>query len=149
MTTEKAVQEGIQTVVAALSEFLSGDVTINDDAYLDSPLVASPFLNILNADSFTSRNDTQTATGVYDIPVILYQDFVDWKTSLNAFRDTRQAIITTFTAVGTARSAGGLDGVDINEIRGDGPITGVSYDDEGRTLPVYLMQSIIFHVELY
>ena len=151
MTTEQALQEGIQDVIQALSEFGANSVTINEDVYLDGTLDASPFVNILNSDTLASMDGVEapfTPSDVYEIPVILYVAFVDWKDTGNEFRDVRQAIVTGFkTAV--SRSCNGLDGVEIRTIRAEGPVTGVTYSEQqGPIIPVYLSQSLIFETYL-
>ena len=149
MTTEKAIQEGIQGVVRGISAFEVESVQINNDIFLDGPLTASPFINILDADNFSIRQDTVTPTGFYETPAIFYVEWTDWQTAQDGLRDHRQSIIDKFSEVGTARSAGGIDGVNIEEIRADGPVTAVTYSGEELALPVYLMQSLIFVVQIY
>jgi hypothetical protein len=149
MTTEAQLQAGIKASLQAITRFNVSSVTINSDVYLDGPIGRSPFFNILIADNFTIRQDTMTPTGTYQIPVIMYREFVDWEPTQNEFQADRQAIIDEFNEVGTARSCGGLDGVTINAIRTEGPVTGVAYDETSPALPVYLMQSLIFEVELF
>lgn len=149
MTTEKQLQEGIQASIRNIARFSSADVQINNDTFLDLPIVNSPYINIINADNFTARLDTVTPTGTYEIAVILYREWTNWEDAYNNFRDDRQAIIDEFSAEGTARSCGGLEGVTVSAISAEGPITAVSYDDSSPALPVYLMQSFIFSVELF
>lgn len=150
MATEKQIQEGIQDSIQAIARFDADSVQINKDIFLDGPLDLSPFFNIIPSDEFTIRQDTITETGRYDVTGILYVAWDDWETAQTNFRDARQDIIDKFGEVGTARSAGGIDGVNIVEIRSEGPITGVSYaDDPNQTFPVYLMQALVFVVEIY
>lgn len=149
MATEQALQEGIQASIRNIARFSSADVQINNDTFLDGPIANSPFVNILNADTFNIRMDTITPTGTYEFPVILYREWTDWQTTYDDFRADRQAIVDEFNTVGTARSCGGLDGVTINDIRSEGPITAVAYDETAPALPVYIMQSLIFSVELF
>ena len=149
MATEKAIQEGIQTVIRGIAAFDDESVQINRDVFLDGSLDYSPFFNIITADEFGIRQDTVTETGFYEVGAILYVEWEDWETSYNDMRDRRQDIIDTFGAVGTARSAGGIDGVDIPEIRSGGPIVPVTYDDDPDAFPVLLMQLLIFRVDIY
>jgi len=149
VTSEAQLQAGIKATLQGITRFNSSSVTINNDVYLDGPIANSPFFNILIADSFTSRQDTMTPTGTYQIPVIMYREFADWEETQNQFQADRQAILDEFNEVGAARSCGGLEGVTVNVIRAEGPVTGVAYDETTPAMPVYLMQSLIFEVELF
>lgn len=149
--TEKQLQEGIQAIIQALPEFGTDSVTINDDVYLDGSLNQSPFVNILNSDTLASMDGVEapfTPSDTYEIPVIVYVAFVDWKATGNEFRDIRQAIVTGFKTA-AARSCNGLAGVQIRTIRAEGPVTGVTYSEQqGPVIPVYLTQSLIFETYL-
>jgi len=150
MATELQIQNGMKASILGITKYFdAGTAVINEDTFLDESIYRMPAVNILNSDEFISRQDTTTATGSYSTIVLLYIEFTDWKTSQNQFRDVRQAIIDEFNTVGTARSAGGLDGVTINQISSGGPIIGISWNDNDQTLPVYLMQPLVFEVELF
>ena len=148
---EKLLQEGIQTTVRAITSTFGYDqVTINDLAMLDEPILNAPYFIILNGDDFLGLQDTITVNGTLNIPAMIVVAFDDWETSLNAFRDARQAVINKFNEVGTARSAGGYEGVDIRRIRPGGPVDYITAEqDNPQALPVFITQQLIFEVELF
>jgi len=148
MTTEKQLQEGIKaTAEAALGV---DHVYINDQTMLDGSLDNAPYFVILNSDEFVGEQETVTVGGSIPIPALLIEAFEDWEVSGNAFRDNRQLIIDEFDKVGTARSAGGLEGVNIRRIRPGSPVTYITADPENPlSLPVFIVQQILFEVELF
>ena len=152
--TEQALQEGIQAVIQALSEFDYDDVTINDWNVLDRPGAGGPFFIIGNSDDFSSLPGT-SEQGFYEIPGDLVQYIADesWTDGANSFRDARQAIRTAIND-GSASTAGGLTTIYIEEIRAGTPIGflyqyGVDPDLDPDAVPMYLVQSMIFRVELF
>jgi len=149
--SEKTIQEGMQTVMLAMGEFTGGDVVINDTSILDGSSTGAPYVIIWNSDNFIATQGTVTGNQEWEIPFTLYERFLDWNSALNGIRDTRQAIIDKFDAVGTARSAGGLEATDIHTIRADGPIGEVypRYNtpaQDTEATPVYLAQRMIAEV---
>ncbi len=113
--SEKALQEGLQTDIQAMSEFASADVVINEVSLIDQPQEQGPYIIILNSDNFRWRQDTSTKNDHWDMLLMLVQPFVtDWKTTLDNFRDTRQALRDKL--IGSTLSSGGLAGKTIDEI---------------------------------
>lgn len=150
MATEKQLQEGIQDSVQAIATFANSNVTINEWDLLDQPIANAPYFIIGNADEWLSEQDTVTVAGGWEIPATLVVAFDDWKESLDAFRDARQAIIDKFGEVGTARSAGGYEGVNIRRLRPAGPISYITADpDDNTALPVFITQIFVFEIELF
>jgi hypothetical protein len=154
--TELQLQQGLQAVVQGLDEFDDRDVVINDWAVLDRPVSEAPFLVFINADEFDSRQVTMTATTGYTVKawLIVYLGGREWEDAYNEFRDVRQAIIDKFNAVGTARTAGGIDGVNVPRIYNlseIGFIYAQGQDPEltPDALPEYLAQMIAFEVEQF
>jgi len=152
--TEKALQEGIQTVIQALTLFDYDDVTINDWDVLDKPGVDGPFLIIGNSDDFSSYPGT-SEEGFYEIPADLVYYIADksWQDGADGFRDARQVIRTAINDE-DAVSAGGLETVFISEIRAGTPIGflyqyGIDPEIEPDATPMYLVQSLIFRVEMF
>lgn len=153
MPGELAIAQGIQTLIQAMAEFADADVVINDWSVLDSPNPNAPYVILATADEFESKMDSAADQTKWSIPVALYEYFTDWPNTLNNFRTRRQAIIDLFnSAASNARSAGGLDAVQVNVIRSEGPIMPyyAPYTPSHQipeALPVYLHQTWIFEVE--
>ena len=152
--TELLIQEGIQDVLQAMSEFADADVVINDWGVLDQNTTAAPYTIISNADTFKSRQDVQTAETDWEIPVTLCEAFSDWPTTLNNLRTRRQAIVDSFNAVGSARSANGQTATTVDELRSGGPITPyygpyIRGEELAEAMPQFLTQTILFVVREY
>lgn len=122
--TEKAIAEGIQTILQAMTDFASADVVLDDWGVLDGPNAAAPFVIIEVADNFISRQDLPANEETWDIKVWLYTKFIDYATSKPAFRDTRQAILDEFNIKDSSNRAAGVSGkmTNIMEIRAGGDI---------------------------
>jgi hypothetical protein len=149
--TEKAVMEGIQDTIQSISNFASSDVVINDWTVLDASGQNAPYVIIENSDIWSSMQGTLEEVNRWEIIVnlIYYLADTDWTTGMNGFRDTRQAILDAFNAVGTGRSAGGLEATDIERIRAETPITymypdGVDPEFEPDAMPIFAAQSMVF-----
>ena len=119
--SEATIMSGMQTAIRAMSEFASADVVINDWSVLDGPVSGAPYVIIATSDEFMSRQDAPTAVTTWDLNVILFEHFTDWNTTLTNLRTRRQAIIDKINS-SDIRSAGGLEAVDVQEIRAAGPI---------------------------
>ena len=152
--SEKTIQEAFQTILQALSIFEDNDVVINDWSVLDISTDNAPYVIIENSDDWSSRRDNVTATDDWRIPFTLAVKLgaETWKTALDNFRDARQAILDTMNADGTARSAGGQAGVDIQVIRPDGPkgyIYSPDVDPEQQpyATPLFVSQRMILEVK--
>jgi tryptophan 2,3-dioxygenase len=146
-SSETAIQLGIKTAIQSMIEFADADVVINDWSILDQSSQAAPYVIIENADNFRSMQITQTPENTWDIPITLIERFIDWTTSLNNFRDRRQAIIDKINS-GDERSANGLSGVTIDEIRSDGSIGQIflaylTPEQQVEALPTFLSQRIV------
>lgn len=155
MASEQEIQEGIQASVREIDTYFQRDsVVINDWTILDRPVSEGSFFNIMTASTFRSRKDTAAEQEFWDIPGMLVVPFVDWNETMILFRDVRQAILDKFNEVGTSRSAGGLEGCTITEIRSGGPVTPayLAYTDPANRadeLPQYLTQLMTFAVETF
>ena len=151
--SEKGIQEGIQTVIQGMDEFAYSDVTINDWTVLDESGSKAPYIIIESSDAFRGRQAALSANTDWEIVVslIYYLANTNWQDGMDGFRDTRQAILDEFNTVGTGRSAGGLEGTTIDEIRSDTPIGylyqyGVDPELEPDALPIYATQAMVFMV---
>ena len=150
--SEKTVMEGLQTLILAMAEFSSGDVVINDWDVLDGEMAQSPFVIISNSDNFIARKDTASAVTKWEIKVTLYQEFKEnWKDAYNSFRTNRQALIDTMNITDN-RSADGISGVTIDEIRPGSPLQiwvdpGTPADLQGTVMPLFISQELIFDTE--
>lgn len=155
MTTEFQLQEGVQTCLRTLSAFSNADVTINDWSILDGSSANAPFLIIENSETFEDRQSVKTPGTVWQLPVVLYERFVNWKDTSNNFRLHRQAILDAFdNADGNFRTAGGLPGVMINRIRSSEAPGAVFHPDIDPRLrpdadPLFLAQKLIFECTLF
>lgn len=149
--SEQAIQEGIQAVLQAMTEFADADVVINEWGVLDQPNSNAPYVIISNADDFVSRQDTTEAETTWQEVVALYERFTDWPTTLGNLRTRRQAIIDKFNEVSSNRAAGQAAGVTMDEIRNDGPIEPfygpyIAAEAIAEALPQFLMQTLIMTV---
>jgi hypothetical protein len=151
--SEATIASGIQTILQGMSEFSSADVSINDWGILDGERNQAPFAIIVTADDFTATFQTNTGNRSWAIPVLLFEDWVDWDTTLVAFKTTRQAIIDKFnTSGGNQVSAGGLEATQITAMRSNSPIEPyfLPYNAAnltGESQPDYLVQEIVFDVD--
>lgn len=152
--SEKALQEGIQDAIQAMTEFAAADVVINDWSLLDQSRENAPYVLIEDSDSFVSRQDSQTSTDRWDIPINLFEAFQQnaggWKPTLDNLRDRRQAIVDKMRDA--FRSPEGSTTIDV--IRNDSAI--IPYYDQYLTeanmpeaIPVYIYQRIILECEEY
>ncbi len=147
--SEETVMEGLQTLILAMDEFSSEDVVINDWDVLDGEMAKSPFVIISNSDDFVARQDTVSAVTQWQIKVTLYQEFVaNWKDAYNSFRTNRQALIDAMNITDN-RSADGMSGVTIDEIRPSSPLQiwvdpGTSKELQGTAMPLFISQELIF-----
>ena len=151
--SEKTIQESMQSTIRGISTFTRKMIVINDWTVLDEAAGHGFRVIIENMDTIDSRRDVTTPTERYEIPVMIYQPYVDWKTTLDAFRDNRQLILDEFNAVGTSRAAG-TTGTNIQTIRNDGPIgyvfeTYTEPDFEPEALPIFVQQRLIFEANLF
>lgn len=147
--SELAIQTALQTAFKAMDEFADADVLINDWTVLDQSVLKAPYVIISDADTFRSRQDTSTPNTTWEIVVTLLENFEDWTTALDNVRTRRQAIIDKVNT-GDTRSAGGLEGTSIDEIRSGTPIT-PRYDTYVENIseaePIYLFQDLILVCE--
>jgi len=141
--SEKTIQEALQTVLVASATYSSGDVTINDWGVLDGPTANAPYVVIQTADdfnvSFSVASDESTWSEILNLVV----RFVDWDTTLTAFRDNRQSTISALSS-----PANGTVGLAVRNVRSGGPIvpiyeTYADADIQADALPAFLTQPIV------
>jgi len=149
--SEATIQSGLQTIIQGMAAFANADVVVNDWGILDGAVSAAPFVIISNADNFVGRRDTTTPNTVWEVAVTLYEAFTEWATTLDNFRTRRQAIIDELDS-GDNRSANGLEGVTIDEIRNEGPIEPyygpyITADEIPEAIPQFLTQTWILTCE--
>jgi hypothetical protein len=152
--SEQTIQESMQDTIQDIAAFSRDMVVINDWTVLDESAEHGPRFIIENADEVTSRRDVTTPGERWHIPGTLIEPFEDWSTTLNNFRDRRQSIMDAFNAVGTARSASGATGTNVEVIRNQDPIgyvfeTYTDPDQEPEALPIFIQQRLIFEVVLF
>ena len=147
MSSEAAIQSGIQTAIKAMTEFADADVVVNDWSLLDQPGNNAPYVIIQTADDFDSQQDTVSPQNEYHVILTLVEIFENWKTTLDNLCTHRQAIIDKINTT-TVRSAGGLDGVRVRRVRNNGQVDYLFQNAED-TLPIYAMQEIVLEVEDY
>ena len=149
--SEKSIQEDIQETIISMTQFGLASVVINDWSILDGPVSTAPYVIIENSDTVVSRQDVKTASTRWDIPINLIERFIDWTTSLDDFRDKRQALIDQFNGTADYRSAG-ASATTADIIRSDGPIDYI-YDTYGEpeldpeSEPVFISQRLLFEFE--
>jgi len=145
--SEATIRSGISTAIKAMTEFADADVVISEWGILDQSNLSAPYVLIEISDDFRSVQNTVTPQTTWNIPINLIERFTDWDETMVNLATRRQAIIDKINS-SNIRSAGGLDGVDISEIRNDGYITPIFsrsdqedlYED---ALPIFLMQRIL------
>ena len=149
--SESTLQADLQRELLKLTAlFSTGDVVIGDWSVLDGSSLAAPFVIIEVADDY---NVTQLETEwqqTRSIPMTLIVRFVDWDTSMLAFRDTRQTVIDALTATmyydsASVNLAWGLRG--ISNGSGIDPVYDRYNENSAESIPVYLSQRIILEVE--
>lgn len=149
---ETAVQAAIAVTLRAMSDFSDDDVTINDWKILDQSSASAPYAIIENAVNINTEKETSDSQNSYDVPVNLFVAFTEWKATLDAFRNLREAVFAAFIATGTAMSANGLEGTTIRNIRTGGEIgfyfdRGLSAELQSVSMPAFVSQQILFRVE--
>lgn len=150
--SESSIQSGLQTGFRALSTtFASADVVINDWSILDGSTQNGPFIIIEDAGPFEYRVGQINGPIIWQIPVGLYERFLDNKTTYDNFRTHRQTVLDAVT--GNLISAGGLEAVRVVSITADNiqalydPYN--DPDNVRNALPVYVYQRMIFTIEEY
>ena len=149
MTDEATVLAAFQTSIQTLEAFEDADVVINDWSIFDEYAGNSPYVILSLADTFVSRMDTASDQNRWDIGLMLALEFKGWKATLDSFGTHRQSIIDLFNT-GSARSAGGIEGLDIPEIRSDGPVLPrfpPYVEDLREATPLFLFQEMIVVTE--
>jgi len=147
--TEKAIQEGIQDVIQAMDEFANADVVINDYSPFDFSNLKAPYVIIENSDDVSSTQEGYDPVTIWNPKLILIERFIKWKTTQDNLRDRRQALLDEFNGHGNARSAGGVEGVNIKKLRTSSPILEwydpqIAENQRPGTFPVFLFQFLTF-----
>lgn len=144
MATEAAILSGLQTEFQGLSAFSNADVVINDFSVYDQWRGLSPYIIISAADDFSGRQDTKASQTRWEIGVTLVVEWDGWKSALDNFVTHRQSIIDKVNS-DNARTAGGLEGVDLSEIRSTSPILPWMYpyqENQVEASPVFIFQDM-------
>jgi hypothetical protein len=119
--TELQVQQGLQTLIRELGAYASADVVINDWSIFDQWVGQAPYVIIQNAHDVNYQKRSSAEQRRYTTLITLVEQFEDWETTYNAFRASREALINQIDSDNN-RTANGLDGMDIVEIRNTTPI---------------------------
>ena len=150
--SEAAIQADIQDVIQLVDGFSNASVVINDWTILDQSSQNAPYVIILTADDFTSRQDTVTPDTTWFVPILLIVRFVNWADSPTELGTYRQALIDEFNKVSTNRSPGAAAGIMVSAdvIRNEGTIDGIPgpwrHPDEIISDPDFIGQRIIFEI---
>lgn len=149
--SEATIAAAIIADIQGMSEFADADVVDSDYSILDQSVLKAPYVIVGTSDEFVSRQDVQTPETTWDLPITLIENFRDWQTTLQAIRTRRQALIDKINS-GDVRSAGGLSGVNIDELRSDGPLLPIypSYvepEDYYESEPIYIYCPMILVCE--
>jgi len=121
MTTEAAVLTALETSIQTLAAFGATDVVINDYSIFDDYAGNSPYAILSISDTFSSRMDSPSDQNRWEIGLMLAVEWTGWKETLDSFGTHRQSIINLFNS-GSVRSAGGIEALDISELRSISPI---------------------------
>ena len=143
--SEVTLLEALQTTIRALDAFTDVDVVINDFSVFDQDTGKAPYAIIGLSDEFRSRQDAPSSEDHWAPTVTLVERYTDWKTTLDNLVTRRQAIIDAMNS-GSARSAGGLAGYDIHEVRSGSPVLPRYPEYTENTAeadPIFLYQDII------
>lgn len=147
--TEATLQTDLQRELLRLTSiFSTGDVTIGDESILDGSSIAAPFAIIRVAETFDS-NTENTWTTNWTIPFTLIIRFIDWDTSMLAFRDTRATVLsalrdtTHYHASSTALAWGLRRMVSASGINA---VYDKYNDNVAESIPVFLAQEINLEV---
>jgi len=151
--SEATIKTGLATAIRAMSEFATADVVLDDWSVLDLPSSNAPYAIIETSDDFVSRQDTMEPVTRWEIPITLIVEFVDWSSSMVELGTLRQALIDKINT-DDIRSAGGLEGVTIDELRSSSPVTPMydqylSQEEASDSEPTYLGQRIVAISEEY
>lgn len=149
--SEATLQADLQRELLRLSAlFSTGDVVVSDWGILDGSSQAAPFVIIGVTDTFGLSGIGEQWSIIRQIPMALIVRFVDWDTSLLAFRDARQAVLDALVDVDRYNAASAGLAWGLRGITAGGTIDPV-YDryneSPAESLPVYLSQEIILEVE--
>jgi len=150
--SERALGDQILTILRGMAYFDDQDVARNDWSLLDKQTVTAPLAVLQTAEDFTALADSAVDRLFFTLPVFLFIDFQDWKTSLDEFMDVRQSILDTFYTGGN-RSLN-LDGVyleRISALSAVDPYFDPMLPEElvADADPLYLVQAIGFEVQQY
>jgi hypothetical protein len=149
MTTEQTIQEALQTIFQGMDEFGNDDVVINDWSVLDNPIEDSPYIIISNSDDFEASQPGKTQVTDWAIHITIFQQFSEWSTSFNLFRDSRQAIISVMV---DGNRTLGLPGLNLKTIENEGPIEPyfepyLTPEEIQEAIPIFIFQRFIFNFE--
>lgn len=121
---EETIQAHIRDKIRTIDEIVTGSVEINDPDVLQQSFEFGPFVIVMNADGVDSTIRKQTETR-FETMVHLYVPFVDWRQSLNEFRDWRTLIFDKFNE---------SEGANRTIINGDGTLNTDATITEIRTV---------------
>ena len=142
MATEKQIQEGVQNALLEITDYFGvGDVTINDQSFLDAPSHNNNYIAILNSDDVAADQGNISQRGSFRMPLFLACPYFRQTESENNFRDVRQAIVNKFNGVGKAVTAGGLEGIQAKRIDTD-PKAYITADDDPEAVSVMIIQTL-------
>lgn len=149
--SEAIIAAAIISDLKAMSEFANVDVVDSDYSILDQSVLKAPYVIVGTSEEFVSRQDVVTPETTWDLPITLVENFKGWQTTLQNIRTRRQAIIDKINS-SDVRSAGGLSGVNIDELRSDGPLVPtyppyVESEDYYEADPIYIMCPMILVCE--
>jgi hypothetical protein len=150
--SEATLQADVQRELLRMtSTFSSGDVVISDWSVLDGSSQNAPFVIIEVADGFNIDGlQTRQWENIINIPITLFVRFIDWDTSMLAFRDARQSVLDGLAATSHYQSASAKLAWGLLGISSDGGINSVEdhyVENQSESLPIYLSQRFILEVK--
>ena len=149
--SEVDIQTDLQRELLNLTSiFQTGDVTIGDWSILDGSSANAPYAIIEMADDFSVSGAQSEWNGTTSIPFTLIVKFIDWDTSMLAFRDLRQSVIDALKSTMYYNSSSVTLGWGLRSIASASGIDPV-YDryeaNPSESIPIFLSQRIILEVE--
>jgi len=148
MTTEQQLQEAVQSQLQSLTVFTEPYVVINDYGLLDETSNVTNIAiveNSANPSSLHASGDRDF--GTITIPVTIAVRFMDWKPTLDDFRDMRQDVFDLFSDTTGARGLS-LAGVSVDTVTPGGAVNYLGLDNNSQ-LPIWVTQQININVTLF
>ncbi len=151
---EKIIQEAFRRMLLTLDRMDGRPVVINDWDITNRITQDDRFSMIIEtADEFISRQDTLVAVNNFTVKLTLLVLYLEDKQAYDDLRDIRQDVLDLFNSPSErARSAGGLDGIDIPQIDAGTPVLPIyeqymTPEEMATAIPSIIYQTLLIHCE--